>query len=731
MTQSDVQRIVEQALQHHQGGRLHEAEALYRQSLANQPAHADALNLLGVLLHQTGRTDGALPLIDRAIQINPRSAVYYNNRGLVLLSLQRFDEAEAAYRQALSLQPGYADALYSLGWIEQHKEAFADALATYERVIGLRPDYLIAYINAGNVLGQLKRWDDAAAMYRRAIAARPDYADAYSNLGTALKERGKTQEAIAAYQKAIALKPDSPEAYNNLGNALHSLGQARDAVTAYQRSIDLRPDTADSYQNMAAALLELNEFDQAMAASETAIGINPNLAAAHNSLANALKSVGRLDESIEESRRAASLTRESYAQANLMLAITFHPDYTPKQIYEEHARWNDEFAKPLAPSNLKFPNDPASDRRIRVGYVGSHFRDHCQSFFTVPLLSHHDHTRFKIFCYADVARPDAITNRVRSYSDGWRDIAGLTDELIADAVKKDAIDILVDLSLHLEGGHLLAFARKPAPVQVTWLGYPGTTGLTAVDYRLSDPLLDPGFDDQFYSERTIRLPVSFWCFDPLTAEPAVNELPAVRNGYITFGCLNNLTKVTDRTLAIWAKVLRATPGSRLRLLAQEGSARKRPTNLLAAHGVSADRVEFVGRMPRQRYLQEYHQIDICLDPFPCPGHTTSMDSLWMGVPVVNLPGTTAVSRGGASILTQVGLPELVAGDEDHYVRIASELANDFGRLGDLRRTLRTRMESSSLMDAGRFTKDFEAALAMMWETWCKSQSPAPDHVESQ
>jgi predicted O-linked N-acetylglucosamine transferase (SPINDLY family) len=709
--------MAELALQHHQGGRLREAETIYRQVLASQPASSDILNLLGVLLHQTSRNEDALHLIERSIQINSRSAVYFNNYGLVLIALGRLDDAETAYRRAVMLQPDYADALYSIGWILQQKELFEEALSNYERVLRLRPDYLAAYNNAGNILSRLRKWDLAITTYRKAIAIQPSYPDAHINLGTALKELGKNDEAIAAYQKAIAVEPNFPEAYNNLGNVLKASGRIAESAAAYHRAIELRPDYADAYHNLAIALFGLHKIDESIAASREAIRFNPNLAGAHNNLANVLKAAGRLDEAIESYRTGASLSTESYAQANLMQAITFHPDYGPRQIYEEHVLWNDRFARPLAPASKEYPNDRNPNRRLKIGYVSAYFRDHCQAFFIVPLLAHHNHEQFEVYCYADVPRPDAVTNRIRGYADQWRDIDRLSEEQIAQAVRKDQIDILIDLTLHMDRNHMLAFARKPAPVQVTWLGYPGTTGLTAIDFRLSDPMLDPGFDDAYYSEKTVRLPTSFWCYDPLTKEPAVNELPAFNNGYVTFGCLNNLSKVTDRTIELWANVMLATPNSHLLLLAPEGSARQRALGLLEKRGFPEDRIEFAHWMPRPEYLKKYHKIDICLDPYPCPGHTTSMDSLWMGVPVVNLPGSTAIARGGISILTNIGLPNLIAQSEEHYISIASDLAADLPRLSELRRTLRDRMEASPLMDAPRFTQDFEAALNEMWATW--------------
>ncbi|HEY8746699.1 MAG TPA: tetratricopeptide repeat protein [Tepidisphaeraceae bacterium] len=717
-----MQRTAELALQHHQSGRLREAETMYRQVLASQPAYADVLNLLGVLLHQTGRNDEALRVIDRSIQINSRSAIYFNNQGLVLIAQKRLDEAEVAYRRAMMLHPDYADAIHSLAWILEQKGLFEEAAGAYDRVLRIQPDRLGAYNSLGNILSRLKRWEEATATYRRAIAVRPSYADAHINLGTALKEQGKLEDAIAAYKKAIAFEPNFPEAYNNLGNVLRSVGRTREALAAYHRAVELKPDYADAHHNLAICLYELHRIDESIAASEEAVRLKPDMAGAHNNLANVLKAAGRLDEAISAYRKAASLTQNSYAQANLMQAITFHPDYGPQQIYDEHVRWNDQFARALAPANADYPNDCSSERKLKIGYVSGYFRDHCQAFFIVPLLSHHDRERFEVYCYADVAHPDAVTDRIRGYTDGWRDVTGLNEEQIAELVRKDQIDILVDLTLHMDRNHMLAFARKPAPVQVTWLGYPGTTGLTAIDYRLSDPMLDPGFDDAFYSEKTVRLPSTFWCYDPLTSEPSVNDLPALSKGYVTFGCLNNLAKVTDKTIELWASVMLAAPNSRLVLLAPEGSARQRAIALLSKQGFPSDRIDFVHWLPRPQYLQEYLRIDICLDPFPCPGHTTSMDALWMGVPVVNLPGTTAIARGGVSILTNVGLPELIARSEEHYVSIASELAADLPRLNDLRRTLRQRLERSPLMDAPRFAKDVEAVYREMWDTWCKSHN---------
>ena len=330
------------------------------------------------------------------------------------------------------------------------------------------------------------------------------------------------------------------------------------------------------------------------------------------------------------------------------------------------------------------------------------------------MIEHHDRQGFEIFCYSDVRNEDAITARTKKCADAWRDVAALGDQQLVDLVRHDEIDILVDLALHLSHNRMMVFAEKPAPIQVTWLGYPSTTGLPTIDYRLSDPYLDPpNQTDMFYTEQTVRLPHSFWCYDPITAGVEVGDLPALRNGFITFGCLNNFMKVTPPTLALWAKAMRSVPQSRLILLAPRGSARTRVQQTMSDHGIEFSRIEFTDRLPREQYLAMYRCFDLCLDTIPYPGHTTTLDALWMGVPVVSMRGDTCVSRGGLSILSNVGHAEWVASGEAEYVSIASALAHDLGKLGSLRLSLRQHLQASPLMDAPQFARDLENTYRQM------------------
>jgi len=652
MAQASIQPIFQQALQHHQARRLKEAELLYRQILAQQPGHADALHMLGVLAAQMGRHDVAAQLI----------------------------------RQALATKPDNAQACYNLG-------------------------------NALQASGQT---DEAIAAWRQAVALNANYAEAYNNLGAALKEKGQLDEAIAACHRAIALRANSPETYSNLGVALKNHGQLDEAIAACRRAIALKPNYAQAYYNLGTVLQDKGLLDQAIAAYRQAIALKNDLPDAHSNLGVALKKKGQLDAAIAAWRQAIALKPNSpQAYSNLVYTLHFHPGYDAQAIYQEHRRWNEQYAGPLKKYIRPFDNDRTPDRKLRIGYVAPDFCDHCQSFFTIPVLGHHDHTNYQIVCYAGVQRPDALTARFQGYADIWRNTVGLTDEQLAEQIRQDKIDILVDLTLHMDGSRLLVFARKPAPVQVTWLGYPASTGLTTINYRLSDPYLDPpGRDESVYSEATIRLPDSFWCYDPLHGRDiAVNPLPALQTGKVTFGCLNNFCKINDCVLALWAKVLAKVPNSRLLLLSHEGDHRQRTVNQLQQAGIAPGRVEFVPRQSHLKYLELYHRVDLGLDSFPYNGHTTSLDSFWMGVPVVTLVGQTPVSRAGWCQLSNLGLPELAGQTTEQFVQIAVNLANDLPRLQQLRSTLRQRMEASPLMDAPRFARNIEAAYRQMWRKW--------------
>jgi predicted O-linked N-acetylglucosamine transferase (SPINDLY family) len=701
-------------------GKPDEAVACYRRALELKPDDAEAHNNLGVVLRDQGKLDEAAECYHRALALKPDFAEAYSNLGVVFKNQKKLDEAVACYRRALALKPDFAKAHNNLGNTLKDQGKLDEATACYRRAVALKPGYVEAHGNLAIVFAEQGKLQEAVDCWRRVVALKPDDAEVHNNLGIVFKDQGKPDEAVACYRRALALKPDFAKARNNLGIALKDLGKLREAVACYRRILELNPDDAEAHNNLGVALKDQGKLDEAVACWQRALELKPDFAKAHNNLGVAFKDQGKLDEAVACYHRALELKPDfAKAHSNLLYTRIFCPGADAATLYEEHRRWNQRHATPLAEFIRPHLNDRSPDRRLRIGYVSPDFRNHCQAFFTVPLFSAHDHEGFEIVCYADAVCGDSVTERLRCHVDAWRDIAGEDHEQVAQRIRRDGIDILVDLTMHMARNRLLVFARKPAPVQACWLAYPGTTGLTAIDYRITDPYLDPpGQFDPYYSEESIRLPDSFWCYDPLGSEPAVNALPAAEKGYISFGCLNNFCKVNPVVLTLWARVLKAVNRSRLTILAGEGTHRRHALELLSAEGVAHDRVTFVASRPRPQYLRYYHDIDIGLDTIPYNGHTTSLDSFWMGVPVVTLVGPTVVGRAGLCQLMNLGLPELIAASAEQYVRVAAELAEDLSRLSKLRATLRERMQASPLMDAPRFARHIEAAYRVMWRRWC-------------
>jgi protein O-GlcNAc transferase len=701
-------------------GRLDDAVTCYRRALELRPSFVEALNNLGVTLRDQGKSEAAEACCRRALELKPDFAEAHNNLGIALKDQGQVAEAAACYRRALALKPDYAEALNNLGVASYDLGQMGDAVACCRRAVELRPNYAEAHNNLGNALKDLGRVDEAMASYRRAVELKPDYVAPLNNLGIVLKESGRLDDAVACYRQAMERKPDCAEVYNNLGVALQAQGKPDDAAACYRRAMELRPDDATAHYNLANALKDLNQLDDAVVCYQRTLELNPDCAEAYNNLGLVLKDQGRLDDALACYRRAlARNPGDLLAHNNMTYTRLFCADDDPATRYAELRRWNQQYAEPLGSALPPPDNDRNPQRRLRIGYVSPDFRSHPVGQFLVPLLESHNHEAFEIYGYASVQKPDPMTDRCRACCDVWRDVQSLSDFRLAETIRQDRIDILVDLTLHMAGSRLLVFARRPAPVQITYLGYCGTTGLEAIDYRLTDPYLDPvGQEEPFYAEQSIHLPETYWCYRPSDLAPPVALQPACASGVATFGCLNNFCKQSAPAFATWCALLKAVPQSRLLLHAQAGSHRDRLLAVAAERGLSPDRVEFVPFQPPHEYLRTYQRIDVALDPFPYSGGTTTCDALWMGVPVVTLAGQTAVGRGGVSILSNVGLQECVACDTEQYVRIAAGLARSVSRLAELRATLRQRMQGSPLMNAPRFAGHVEAAYREMWRRWC-------------
>jgi predicted O-linked N-acetylglucosamine transferase (SPINDLY family) len=687
-----LQEQFKAGLSHHQAGRLAEAETLYRQVLAQRPDHVDALHLLGVLAAQTRRYDVAVDLIGRAIALRPNFPEAHNNLGNALLESGHPDQAVAACRRAVELKPNYADAHYNLG----------------------------------NALRAQVRLEEAVAAYRQAVALRPGFGSALSNLGIALNDMGEVAESIAAHRQAVALMPNMPEAHNNLGLALKAAGRMDEAIAECRRAIALRPDCAEAFTNLGVALKDNGQFDDAIAAARQAVALKPDFAEGYTNVGTVLRETGEIEEAIAAYRRAVSLRPDLPApHSNLLFTLHYHQGYDPQAVFQEHRRWDQQHAEPLKKLIQPYSNVRDPDRPLRIGYVSADFWEHPVGRFVSPLLRHHDRRQFEIYCYSNSARSDGMTARLRSYAGQWRQMVGVNDEQAAAQIRDDAIDILVDLSGHTAGNRLLVFARRPAAIQMSYLGYPGTTGLSAIDYRLTDGLADPAeLTDRFYSERLYRLARTNWCFAPPDNAPAVQLPPVLSRGYVTFGSFNNFAKVTDSMLKTWAEILRRIPHSRLLLKAKSLSAqsvRRRVESKFSACGIDPDRLELCDwQFDHASHLTQYGEMDIALDTFPYGGTTTTCDALWMGVPVVTLAGQTHVSRVGLSLLSNVGLPETIATTGEAYIDTAVALAEDHDRLKRLRAGVREQMKMSPLMDAEGFARDVESAYRQMWRGWCET-----------
>jgi predicted O-linked N-acetylglucosamine transferase (SPINDLY family) len=708
------------AVRHQQSGKLHEAELLYRQILSQQAEHPDALHMLGLLAYQAGQPATAVELIRRAIAIQPQNADYFCNLGLALAALGQANEAVTAYRRSAMLDPLSHETHYNLANSLRAVGKPEEALAAYQHALSLRPNHLHSLNNLGTTLRSLGRLDESINAYRKAIGIAPDYFEAHNNLGNALKDKGDISGAIESFKQALKLQPKRIQISELLAKTLISIDRRAEAVEVFRQAAAAAPDSAQANNGLGLMLLINEQYDEAIAVFEQAIIMKPDDYAAHNNLAHVLQLEGEVAKAIAHYERALALhPAQNVIASNRLMALHLLPEYDAHALLAEHRKWDERFAQPLKGQIKPHVNDRSPSRKLKVGYVSCDLRDHVAGWNMLNVIENHDRREFEIYCYSSVERNDGVTQRLKAHVDGWRSILNANDEQAAEIIRNDGIDILVDLSLHSAGNRLLVFARKPSPVQVTYLGYAGTTGLEAIGYRLSDPYLDPPDGEvNCYSEKTIRLPDCYWCYQPAGPTPEVSESPAKKNGYVTFGCLSNFAKVSAAAMGLWRQILESVPSSKLLLFMPSKSVGEKLQRRLKQEGFDVDRLEFVERQRFERYMATYHRIDIVLEPFPYGGAITTCDSLWMGAPAVSLCGRTAVGRGGLSVLSNVGLPELVARSPEEYLKIATELANDLPRLMELRSTLRKRMLRSPLCDGKTFTRNLEAAYRQMWEQWC-------------
>jgi predicted O-linked N-acetylglucosamine transferase (SPINDLY family) len=668
--------------------RLPEAEACHRQALALNPRFADTHNNLGTTLKLQGRLAEAEASFQTAIALNPDYAEAQNNLGVTFYEQNRLAEAETAYRVALTIQPDYAEAYNNLGNVLGKQDRPAEAETNLRRALEYRPHFADAHYNLASALRALGRLGEAIDSFRQALILKPDFAEAHLNLGVILNDLGRLSEAENSYRAALALNADYAEGYHNLGNLLGKKGRGAEARDSYQKVLQLRPDSADAYSNLGYAEFALGESDLAEFYYRRAIELNPDLAQAHTSLLFALSHKASMD--------AASL-------------------------FAEHCRFGEQFEAPLRAFWPQHSNTRDPNRCLQVGFVSADLRHHAIANFIEPVLAHlAELPTLALHAYYTHRVEDGVTRRLRTYLKHWHAVAALSDADLAQKIIEDEIDILIDLSGHTGHNRLLTFARKPAPVQASWMGYPGTTGLRAMDYYFADRhYLPPGlFDDQF-TEKLAYLPASA-PFLPFAAAPPVNKLPALSAGYITFGSFNRLGKLSASTITLWAQLLHAVPDAKMLLggMPPEGEYDKL-FNSFAQEGIASDRLSFYPRSSMDAYLTLHHQVDICLDTYPYAGGTTTLHALWMGVPTLSVVGLTPAGRTGASILAHVGLDDaFVAQDAADFVHKGVSWAKNLTALAELRAGLRARCDQSATRHPEAIAANFERALRIMWQCWC-------------
>ncbi len=655
---------LEQAREYSRSGQLDAAERLCRAIIADDPSSAGARVVLGGIALKTGQYDAAATL----------------------------------FAEAVGLDPAQAEGWQGLGITKATAGQVEDAIVDFEQATRLAPDNPGMLNNLANCYRQLDQPDDAARYYRKALSAKPGFLPAAISLGEILVQQRKFEKALELYDQAIAgiaensgTPSDSAPLHHGRGLALKGLGRVDEALACYQEAIRLQPRFAAAHNSTAAVLLARNDLDSAVASLRRALTVEPK---AH------------------------------LVYSNLLMTMNYLPELSQKQLYKEALKFDAKYlgGRPRKP---KWPNrNKDKDRVLKIGYVSADFREHSVAFFTRNIPLQHDREAVEVHCYySNVIGTDRYSQQFQAQADRWSSIGNLSDDAAAEQIRQDEIDILVDLTGHSADNRMMLFARKPAPILVTWLGYPNTTGLRTMDYRLTDEVADPfGEADELHSETLIRLPHGFLCYQPDESPPEVSPLPALRSGHVTFGSFNAIKKVNADVIRLWSDILKAVPDSQLVLKSEsldDPKTRERLIDSFAKNGVARDRLELISWLPnRTDHMALYSRIDIGLDPFPYNGTTTTCEALWMGVPVICMRGDRHASRVSASILQHAGLPECIADSEEELVQLACRLAGDTKQLAELRNSLRSKMQESDLINLPQFTRDLEQVYRQIWSDWC-------------
>lgn len=683
-----LDKVLDSGLTHHRAGRLDDATICYREALALDADNPEAHHFLGIISLQSGKPSEATEWIVAAVQGDPENAKYRGNLGAAYLADGQVSEALEMLEKAAGLDPESIDILCNLAAAQRGTGGLDSAIATYLRAQGQAPG------------------DPAIP----------------AGLAASYLALGQYENALEAADRAIEIESGNGEWHGIRGAILLSMARYDESIVALEAAVELSPDLTDARCNLALAYQNVCRLEEAGCAYGAVIDRWPENAAAHAGLGRTQRLQGDLGAAINSFRRAVDLNPGNpRTNSSLLFNLLGDPNTEDAALFEAHRDWNTRHAASVGPDSPRHDNDPDPDRRIRIGYVSSDFRDHPVGRLILPVIAAHDRSLVDIAAYSQATSPDAITQRIHESVDRFCDIAALDDETLATRIRDDNIDILVDLSGHSARNRLTAFARRPAPVQATWLGYMASTGLETMDYLIGDPVHTPEGDAALYSEQIVRLPHDLLCFVPPDDAPDVVPPPCLSRGAVTFGCFNNPGKVTDPVLALWAQILTAVPDAHLYLRYlgyEDAGVQNNFRDRLGALGIEKTRLRFSGEASYREVLASYGEIDIALDTFPYSGTMTTLEALWMGVPVIASRGSRMVARQAAAHLTAAGLADLVADNPKDYADLAVSLANDRTRLSDLRSGMRDRLRASPLCDVAGFTRSLEALYRTMWHGWC-------------
>lgn len=671
---------------------------------------------------QAGRFADACSLLPQVIAHDPGNSEHFTNYSAALFAVGKYQRAEAAALQATRLDPNSPEAWSNLGIALQAQGVLKDAAAAYQQAIHLEPRHIDARVNlalACEAVGDIR---SAGQLLIGVVQDAPLDTTALYELGRILVNGRHPKEALPYLSKAAQLDPQQALIANTHGVALRQLGQSDEAIREYRRAIAIDPEFSAAYINLARACNEMGLLDEAIQAGRRSVRLEPQSIEAINNLASALRSLGNVDEAAELFLKASSLTTDTTPVSNYLCAEQYRTAATAERLHQIHGHYGLKFGQATSAHqqrrDISKSSHHAIDRPLRVGFVSPDLGTHPVGFFLAGLLENLDRQRVEPICYSDRRVRDSLTARIERAAAEWRETAGVSDQQLARQVSNDQVDILIDLAGHTNGNRLKLFADRAASIQASWMGYVGTTGLPAMDFLIADRYHVRDGEEQNYTEKVARLPNGYVCYSP-PRSPEVSQLPAIKNGHVTFGAFHNPAKVSEPTMIRWASILGAVRNSRL-LFKYWGydsrAVKERIRTRFAMQGISPDRLSFVGATPLAAHLRAFAEIDLMLDPLPYSGGLTTCESLWMGVPVITMPGSTFAGRHATSHLYNAGLQQLVADNDEHYVSLVSEWANDIERLAELRSELRNAIAESPLFDCKRFASDFAALLHDMWQT---------------